>query len=780
MSRVIVVGEMEEPDPTLLRIIGEVSSDCWYCHIDELVQVVASDDVIVPLGKKCVEEVLGFKIKMDKEIGQQHDATVGVCPVKVICQYHPTYVQTMGEKKGGASEKALRAWFDVWDTVQEVATGEESPIPDVEVVWDFDELVVKLDFLLNRPTLVFGYDYETYGENSRGENLALRPELCRLFYILTIGVGYFDDDGVEQAFAFKFQWLNDPWPREQFEEIKDRWLRLLERESKVAHFAKYEHKCNIRVFGRTTPSMCTFLMDDTLNELNDHGLHRVGARCGLRWMRYKSQSDGIRKNPKDADLGKLLTYNALDGLCTILSYDWLQKQLEEEEQDGNARLEEEFCLYLARMETTGVQIDPVEANAIRSEIEAEIPKMEARFQTLPEVKAVCKWALRGGIKKFQTKAYQNGDKRVEFSAKSPPMMQRLILHELKLPIPKVKDKGKEKIKLDKRALEPFEEDVPVLRELVGLRKLSAMKTGFLDKWEAFVDDLGRVHSQYNQGKVVTGRLSSTDPPQQNIPKKHKVRRVYVSRWPDGWLVNADVKQQEPRLLAGWSGDEKMIEAINSGYDLHGFVASEIYQVEYQGDATQNREIGKRMNLGMMYGQTEYGLSAKTGMTVEAALRLLKTYDVRFPKIAKQRVEWQRFAALHGYAEDLFRRRRHLPDAKSPDKWVRERALRQASNYPIQRTAMVFTMISLCVAMQEIENQGWQDAMCVMMTVHDSIVGDSADRVYRDRLCEIMQYGVECHNTADYWRDKGVPMLADVETGRNFYELHDVDELEEGQ
>jgi DNA polymerase-1 len=297
-----------------------------------------------------------------------------------------------------------------------------------------------------------------------------------------------------------------------------------------------------------------------------------------------------------------------------------------------------------------------------------------------------------------------------------------------------------------------------------------MLTGFLNKWEAFVDACSIVHSQYNQAKVVTGRLSSTDPPQQNIPKKHEVRRVYISRYKRGFIVNADVIQQEPRLLAGWARDAKMIEAINSGFDLHGFVASEIFRVPYEGDKTQKRDIGKRMNLGMMYGQTEYGLAAKTGMSVPDALKLLHTYDRRFPDIAKQRAEWQRFAATHGYAEDMFGRRRHLPDALSKDKWLRERALRQASNYPIQRTALVFTMITLGVAMEEIERQGWQEAMCICGTVHDSIIGDSADEVYRGRLIDIMIYAVECHNHADYWKNSGVPMKADVEYGKNLYEL----------
>jgi DNA polymerase I-like protein with 3'-5' exonuclease and polymerase domains len=776
VRRVIVVGDMPQPDQQLQAIMKEVSPDCLYWHVNEVEKFKpVTGDLMVPLGKAAIETVLRVdKAKVDDLVGQQYDAKVEGADVKVICQYHPGYLARMQEKKGGATERAVKAWFDVWDTVQEVSTGEEVKIPEVLVLTEYEDVVAWLEYLRDTDHVI-GYDYETWGVNQSGENTALRPELCTEFEILTIGCAVVREDGTWDAFSFPFDWHREDgtwyWTEEQQQVIADLWFGIYLGKRSIAHFCKYEHKCNLKRFGRTNVSlMDTMLEDDTYNEVNDHKLHRVGARMGLRWMRYKSLSDKTRKNPKEAPLDKLLEYNALDALCTILSHVKLDELLSEQQLDGVARMEESFCYYLAKLEMNGMQVDANEASIVRAELrDVEIPKLQHEFSTLPEIQKVERWALRT-MKKYQTKAYQEGRKQVVFSPKSPPMMKYLCMDVLKLPIQEVKVNGKYTLKFDKRTLEPYEEDVPVLTHLVNLRRTSAMLTGFLDKWEAFVDSHGKVHSQYNQGKVVTGRLSSTDPPQQNIPKKHRVRKVYVSRYKDGWLVNVDVKQQEPRLLAGWSKDEKMIEAINGGYDLHGFVASEIYGVPYLADQTEHREIGKRMNLGMMYGQTEYGLAAKTGMTVEAAVRLLKLYDRRFPRIAKQRQEWQAFAAKHGYAEDLFGRRRHLPDALSKDKWLRERALRQACNYPIQRTALVFTMVSMGVAMQTIEDEGLEDAMCVCGTVHDSIIGDAADAKYRKRLQEILVYGVEIHNKAEYWKDSGVPMKADVEWGRNLYQL----------
>lgn len=734
-------------------VIRQISEPTYIIGLDDLPLNDVTDAVVVALGKKSAEAAYGAKLgNYNEEAGNEYecvDAKGNKAPL--VLQYHPGYVMRMSGEKGGAAEKSVQLWYDVWDTVQTRLLGLDKEPPQTISLTDAQEIVTVLEHVAISPLVVKrSYDYETWGDRD-----ARRPELNRTFRVLSVGLAWSQrtDAGVGKI-AVSFPLDRDQSPAAQ-QAIAAAWLRIID-VGATAHNAQYEHKCNFIRFGRSGPLRDTMLMDNVVDELQRHKLERVMVRCKIDWAHYKRRSKPIQENPAESSLDDLLRYNALDALATLVCDDYLEEELERQgpRLSGVARGDELICSSLARLELAGMRSDLTEAGRYRVQAKAELADLEAQFRQLPEVQRVERWAVNN---------IKSAKKGAVFNPKSPPMMRRLLIHELKVPI---KPNREGVYKLDKRGLEPYVEQHAVLKALNRVRSLSSMVSGFLDKWEQFIGPDGNIHSRYRLAEVVTGRLSSSDPPQQNMPHKSEVRRAIISRFRDGSLVEGDAVQQEPRLIAGWSQDERMLQAINDGKDLHGYVASLIFNVEYRAKETEYREeFGKRMNLGIIYGQTEWGLAAKTGITVERARELLAQYDEEFPSILKMRQFWHQQACELGYVEDLFGARRHLPAALSADDWQVKRALRQAGNFPIQSTANRFTLFSLCVLHSYVDNDGLQDMIVPCGTVHDSIIADAAPG-YERRAADMLEAAMTWHNSQPYWRDRGVRMEAEIKMGHN--------------
>lgn len=723
---------------------------------------VGPDDLVVLCGKKCAEGFLQEKkLPILKRAG--HVVTVHTDGVDIECviQLSPAYVQKQQAMKGGASEKAVRLWFDVWEKIAQVVKGVATERPEVTIYETEKEVTGLLKWILKTNLDVLSFDYETWGDVH-----ALRPELCNDFKVVSVGLAWHENGtGIGNA-SFLFD-----RPRRASPVVEDLWKQVLRSKTLVAHFSRYEHKVNFRRFGFSTPCRDTALQLHTLDELADLSLERVMVRNGLFWSDFKEQYDTTRTDPMHADVEDLLVYNGLDAHATLQCHDLQEVELDKEGLTHISRQNEAFNLDQARQEMIGIAVDPKVVSAELAKADREATALNVRFRALPEVKRTEQWALKN------VKSYAR-ETECAFNAKSTPMMHHLLLKEIGVPKEKltIKDKGKEKITTRAEHIEKLADEYPVLALMNDFRSAKAMVT-MLEKWDQYVGPDRCVHSQYNQTRVVTGRISSTDPPLQNIPKDNSVRRIFISRFgDDGTLIAADYKQQEPRLIAGWSGDRKMIDAIRNGLDLHAYVGAMIFDADYDwivaentaGRKTHEREVGKRMNLGIAYGQTEFGLSAKTGMSVDEARVMLQKYDERFPDISQWRLGLHRMAMELGYVTDLFGARRHLAGAQSTNKWERSRALRQAGNYPIQGTAYRFTQIAVGVAMEMYDAELPGDAF-VVGQVHDSIIVDCRKSVIPEAL-GILREAMLVHNTAPYWGPRGMPMDIDITMGPNLYEM----------
>lgn len=686
--------------------------------------------LVVALGKKAAEKVLGRPVNMKKDVGERFSLADGTV---VVVQHHPMKVVEASREKGGAAERTVESWCDVWEFALELAKGEEVEVPDVVMLLDTEQIVAVLEEVASRKATV-AYDYETWGDVN-----ALRPELNATFKILSIGIAFDDPECGPVAFSFP---VEHPHANVESEAILQAWAAVLASCPTVAHHAKYEHKVNYRKFGKTWLAEDTMLASYVLEEAAGHSLSACMKRFGMRWGH---KNDGIGESPVDAKITDLLRYNGLDAMATLELRDRMTAKMDRD-QKAVWNLECEFSLGLARLETTGIAFDRDRLVDVRATLNREVEEAREAVYRSPEIVEVSKHFGR------------------DFNPNSQPMMHHLVFKVLKEKVRGRTASGSPS--LDKKVLEKLESKHPVLKALAAWRSKYAMITGFVDKWSQYVSPAGLMHGQFSQAVTMTGRLSSTEPNFQNVPKGSIVKSVFVSR-SGGWLIAGDYAQQEPRLVAGISGDEKMKSALNDGLDLHRFAASEIFGIGFEDVTDVQRDVGKRMNLGIIYGQTEYGLAQKTGMNLKDARALLKRYDVAFPGVARWKQEQIAFAIRNGYVVDLFGSRRHLPDVWSNDEATRHRAYRQAGNSPIQSTAAKLTMLSLCMLQERLFLRG-----DVILQVHDSIVVDVWDTCLDEGFATLK----ECmliHNEMPYWEPRGVPFKVDVKVGRNLKEMQDV-------
>jgi len=210
---------------------------------------------------------------------------------------------------------------------------------------------------------------------------------------------------------------------------------------------------------------------------------------------------------------------------------------------------------------------------------------------------------------------------------------------------------------------------------------------------------GRVYSSYNFGNVVTGRLSCST---YSVGKERKGISFHTLPRPDEddpvnlrsmmtadddkVFVAADFSQAELRVLAQCCKDKNLIEAFNSGQDLHSFTASLVFGKNAKDVTKQERQIAKSVSFLIVYGGGPNKLAEQIGQSVGYCKNIFKAYQDSFPKVFKWINFVHKFVRENGYAVSLFGRRRHLPNVKSPNKKYQYRALRQGMNFVIQSSA----------------------------------------------------------------------------------------------
>jgi len=387
---------------------------------------------------------------------------------------------------------------------------------------------------------------------------------------------------------------------------------------------------------------------------------------------------------------------------------------------------------LARMERTGIRIDPVELKRLSGLMETEIARLTSEIH-----------ALAGK----------------PFNISSPQQLGKVLFEDLKLPAPVKYGKGKT-ISTAADVLEDLAAEHEVVRKVLEYRQLTKLKGTYVDALPMLIDRrTGRLHTSFNQTGAATGRLSSSNPNLQNIPIRtalgREIRAAFVPR--EGWqLMVADYSQIELRLLAHMSGDPLLVEAFRNGEDIHTRTAAEVLGVPPLMVTPDARRDAKAVNFGIVYGISGFGLAQQLGISRAEAEKYIRNYFARYEGVARFIEATKAEVRQTGVTKTLFGRERPIPDINSRNANARGFAERTAVNSPLQGTAA--DLIKLAMVRIDAAMDDMQSAM--LLQVHDELVFECPpDEIEALRTLVKREMEGVC--------ELAVPLLVDVGVGANW-------------
>ncbi len=336
----------------------------------------------------------------------------------------------------------------------------------------------------------------------------------------------------------------------------------------------------------------------------------------------------------------------------------------------------------------------------------------------------------------------------EVNLGSPKQLQEVLFDELQLPKTR---KTKTGYSTDAAVLADLQETNPhpFLDLLLQHREATKLRQ-IIESLDTAIAADGRIRTSYVQTGSQTGRLSSTDPNLQNIPvRTEESRRIRAAfEVGEGYetLLTADYSQIEMRIMAHLSEDPGLIEAFNSGEDLHRFVGARVFGVEPENVTAAMRTKVKAMSYGLVYGLSAFGLSKQLRIEQSEAKQLMMEYFHRFGAVRDYLRSSVEQAKIDGYTETIFGRRRPFPDLASPNRVLRENAERAALNAPIQGSAADIMKIALFHIHDEFAAEQLRSR--VLMQIHDELVvevapgeWDAAERIVRERMGDAARLAV---------------------------------------
>ena len=350
----------------------------------------------------------------------------------------------------------------------------------------------------------------------------------------------------------------------------------------------------------------------------------------------------------------------------------------------------------------------------------------------------------------------------EFNINSPKQLGTVLFEELGL---KSNKKTKSGYSTNAEVLEKLRFSHPIVDRVLEYRKLAKLSSTYVEGLMAVIDkETGKVHSSFNQTVTVTGRISSTEPNLQNIPVRtplgREMRKMFVASSKDYVLVDADYSQIELRVLAHLSGDENMIEAFASGFDIHAATAAKIFGTDKDAVTPDMRSAAKAINFGLVYGMGEFSLSQDLHISVKEAKDYIEDYLGSYPKVRAYMQDTVAFAKEHGYVKTMFGRKRTLPEILSSNYQLRTFGERAAMNSPVQGTAADIIKLAMVNVYNRLKKEKL-DARLILQ-VHDELIIEAAIEA-KDAVCRILKEEMETAVSLL------VPLKVDMETGHSWYD-----------
>ncbi len=391
---------------------------------------------------------------------------------------------------------------------------------------------------------------------------------------------------------------------------------------------------------------------------------------------------------------------------------------------------------LSRMERRGIRLDLDWLGNLSREMDGRLRQIEAAVRAMADE---------------------------DFNLNSPVQLGRILFEKLGLALPgkqrKTKKTGRYATGAD--VLEMLAPLHPMPEAVLRFRHLSKLRSTYVDVLPRLADENGRVHTTFHQDVTATGRLSSANPNLQNIPVRtpegREIRKAFVAS-PGCVLLCADYSQIELRVMAHLSGDEGLKGVFARGGDIHADTARYVFGPRYDADPKEYRRRAKAINYGILYGQSDFGLSEGLGINRRDAGEVIAAYFQAFPRVREWLDANLESARRTGQVRTLFGRVRPLPDLQSADRNIRLAAERMASNAPVQGAAA--DIMKLAMLRLEARRQVVGADLRPLLQVHDELVVECPEgdaEFFANMLKESMEGAA----------DLAVPLVADVGSGKDW-------------
>lgn len=446
--------------------------------------------------------------------------------------------------------------------------------------------------------------------------------------------------------------------------------------------------------------------------------------------------------PATPEFEDVARYACEDADVTWQLAEILRKQIHDLGQDRVLfEIECPLIPVLVAMEKEGIRVDPA---------------------ALAETGAL----LGGRILEYERAVYTAAG--CEFNLNSPKQVGEIFFEKLQL-IEKPKKTKTGQYKTDEQTLVSLSVEHQIVRDLLSYREAAKLKSTYVDALpQSIFDGTGRIHTTFHQLMTATGRLASNNPNLQNIPIRseqgREVRRAFVPRGPEFVLLSADYSQIELRVMASLCADPAMIEAFQSGADIHQATAARVFGVPLDGVTSDMRRTAKMVNFGIIYGISAFGLSQRLNgeLSRGQAQEVIDEYFRQYPGVKRFQDETIAQAQHDGYVETLTGRRRYLRDINSKNGMIRSAAERTAINTPIQGTAADMIKIAMVRVGELLDPAQYRTRM--LLQVHDELVFD----LHREEQAELVPKIEAAMKNA---LPLSVPVVVESGTGENWLEAH---------
>jgi DNA polymerase-1 len=463
---------------------------------------------------------------------------------------------------------------------------------------------------------------------------------------------------------------------------------------KILHNAKFDYQFLLAEHGISlSPIFDTMLAAQLL----DGG--EYGASYALEAVAERYLDEAVDKSERRADwsgeLGRAqLEYAARDAAILLPLRERLADKLEEEDLDYISGVEFAAVAAIAGMELAGIKLDVARWKELEKTVRERRDRAAEHLESFfPPPEGVL--PLEG----LGPRLNLNSPKQITDAFRT-----------LGIELP------------DTKVWTLLKIEHPAAKALLEYRELQKKLGTYLETYPNFISPkTGRIHANFLQCRVPTGRLACTNPNIQQIPHEDEFRRCFVAEG-DHVLVIADYSQIELRILAEVSDDPAFVEAFQKREDLHRVTAATMYGVPMDEVTKEQRSDAKRINFGLMYGRGARSLSAQLGTDEERGRQLIDEYFANYPKVqrflqrtANRAVRDRTLRTLAG------RVRKFGNDPVADDRGAMRR---EAMNYPIQGASADIAKLALGYVRDGLEGLDASLINCI----HDEFVVECAQEI----------------------------------------------------